>query len=364
MKVLLLINSLQIGGAEKHVVTTANNLVNNNIEVYVCSVSNKIAQRNKLDERVTFYSLGEDENLSLKKVWRLGSYLKKNKIDIVHSHLFLSDIYNFLSSFTHYKKIKRISTEHSTSSRRKKYKSFGFIQRLIYRRFETIIAISNAVKIHVLKWTGVSHRKLVTIHNGTEIDIKPQKEIIEKYSQLTFRKVRIGTLARLEHRKDLRTSLRSIRYLVYKLGYTDFHYTIYGDGPQRNMLESYANELEINDFVDFPGFQSDINEVIDDIDIHILPSIEEGFGISIIETMARGIPNVGTVTGGIPEIISDSINGYLFNCGDYKELSNKLLTLMKEKEKILEFGIVASEQVRKKYTSTNAALELIEIYKS
>ena len=359
---MFLIPNLNIGGAEKYVVGLSNALIEHGHEVSICTISQGISLKKHLNEKVCHYELGTKSNLSIKKVTQLIRIIKEKDIQILHSHLFKSDLLNYFASFFNEKNIVRISTEHSTSSRRKKYKIFGLVQRKIYKRFNAVTAISDSVRNHIINWTGVNSKKVITIYNGTDMIIRPTAEIIQKVNEMDHSKSSIGTLARLETRKDLQTSLKAINYLVYQLKFTDFKYTIYGDGPEKGNLESLSTKLKIDKYVHFAGFSSDIGSLIDGFDLHILSSVEEGFGISIIETMARGIPNIGTDTGGIPEVISDNVNGFLFKCGDYEDLANKINFLLNEKKEMINFGISAINRVESDFTLESTVNKLLKVY--
>lgn len=364
MKILYIIPNLNVGGAEKYVVKLSNSLVNNGYSVAICTMGSGGTLGNELDKRISIYELGTKPNLTFKKVVQLKRIIEKDRYDVIHSHLFKADLLNYFHSLSSSISVNRYTTEHSTSSRRKRYRVFGFIQRLIYRKFEKVIAISDAVYKHIIFWSGTDKEKVILIYNGTDMNIMSKSDIEKKIKSRDNKKYEIGSIARLESRKDLATTLRAIDYLIKELEFNGFVYTIYGDGPEKNRLIQLTKKLGIESYVNFAGFHPQIELIIDKLDIHIISSKEEGFGISIIETMARGIPNIGTRTGGIPEVISDSIDGLLVNVGEYEDLAKKIFLLLNNETILIKFAFAAQDKVTQSFSLENNRDGLLEVYKS
>ncbi|GEN81815.1 glycosyl transferase [Sporosarcina luteola] len=362
MNILFVVTNLNIGGAEVQVVNLSNSLISEKHNVTVCTLGKGGVLKDRLNSEISYYELGEGSNITIRKLVSLNRVIKQSNIQVIHSHLFKGDLMNYMTSLNREASPIRVSTEHSSSSRRKKYKVFGLLQNIMYRRFHAITTISEDVRTHTLNWSGVNKDKLVTIHNGTDMEIRSSKEIVDKVQNKSSGRFVIGSIARLETRKDLETALKAIHYLVYTLKVTYIEYIIYGDGPEKEKLQHLVKQLSINKYVVFAGFHSNIKEVIDNIDLHILTSKEEGFGISIIETMARGIPNIATRTGGIPEILTDNIEGFLVECGDYQEIANKINILMNDSGKLIEFGIASKERVEKKFTFSDTVSNILVLY--
>lgn len=342
MRIMLLIPTLNIGGAERYVVTLANLLSNDGHLVFIVTMNEEGTMKESLNSEVKCIALGNDLKVNFSKVKRLTNILRENQIDICHSHLFKADLLNFLT-FT--KKGLKISTEHSSTSRRKKFILFGLMQNLIYLRFAKVIAISESVKKHLIEWAKVDNKKLKVIYNGTKFSLMKPFELRSKFTNFK-NKTHFGTIARLDKRKDLKIALNAMKHLINHHQYNNFHYSIYGDGPELENLVLESKILDLEDYVTFVGFEPNIQEVIDDIDIHILPSIEEGFGLTVIETMARGIPNVLSNSGSFPEIIDDNYNGLLFEVGNFKDLADKISYLIKDDEKRRLFSTRSVQRVK------------------
>lgn len=119
----------------------------------------------------------------------------------------------------------------------------------------------------------------------------------------------VGVIGRLAHVKGLDIMLLAWAGIVTR--HAAARLLIVGDGPERAELEQQAASLGVADSVIFAGHHSDIPECLAAIDLAVVPSRSEGFPMALIEQMAAGLPVVAAAVGGIPEIISDGINGVL-----------------------------------------------------
>ena len=101
-----------------------------------------------------------------------------------------------------------------------------------------------------------------------------------------------------------------------------------GDGPERNMCEQLTRELGLDDEIRFVGKQQDMEEIYAIADLFLLPSEYESFGLAALEAMAGGAPVVSSNSGGLPEIITDGDNGFMFYVGDLDSMSINALAIL------------------------------------
>lgn len=340
-KVLMLINELEIGGAQKHVIALTLELSRRGYEVDICTIYNReVFGGQKIEWNGRYFTLGAKGKIDLEAVRRLVNLIKDNNYDIIHSHLFVADIYNYLTSFFLDRRRVRISTEHSSSSRRKSFKIFGYLYYLTSKSFDDIIAVSEHVRHHLVDWAGIDASLINVVYNGVQIQgaddyIVPMKE------QKEFT---LGIIARLEARKDVTTSLKAMNVLVNNLGFKQARLMILGDGPQRQSLENLTKELNLENHVEFLGFIENIGPYIKKMDVHLLTSLEEAFGISIIECMAYGVPSICTRAGGIPEIIDEGKDGFLVQKGDFKAVADKAALLINDRSMLHKMGLQAKNK--------------------
>lgn len=100
-----------------------------------------------------------------------------------------------------------------------------------------------------------------------------------------------------------------------------------GDADSIDRLSSLANDLGISNIITFLGYRDDVPEIMKSLDILAMPSLSEAFGRAAAEALASGIPVIATMVGGLPEIISDGITGFLIPPGNEKDLAWALINL-------------------------------------
>jgi L-malate glycosyltransferase len=119
-----------------------------------------------------------------------------------------------------------------------------------------------------------------------------------------------------------------------------------GDGPERNNLEDLCRELKLCDHIRFLGKQDAIEELLSISDIFLLPSEQESFGLSALEAMACEVPVISSNAGGIPEVNIDGYTGYLTEIGDIDLMASRIIDLLKDEEKLLQFRANALEHAK------------------
>ena len=117
-----------------------------------------------------------------------------------------------------------------------------------------------------------------------------------------------------------------------------------GDGPERPVAEALARELNLFDEIRFVGKQQDMEEIFAIADLFLLPSEYESFGLSALEAMAGGAPVVATNVGGLPEIVTPGVNGYMANVGDVDQMAKYAVDILKDEQTFLKFKENARKQ--------------------
>ncbi|PWU68658.1 N-acetyl-alpha-D-glucosaminyl L-malate synthase BshA [Gracilibacillus dipsosauri] len=135
-----------------------------------------------------------------------------------------------------------------------------------------------------------------------------------------------------------------------------------GDGPEYCQIVELVKTLGLSESVHFLGKQKNIPELLSISDINLLLSEKESFGLVLLEAMACGVPCIGTNIGGIPEVIQHKENGYIEELGDVQAFADRILTLLEDKEKYLQFSRNAINHVKTNFSSDQIRNQYERLY--
>ncbi len=188
-----------------------------------------------------------------------------------------------------------------------------------------------SVNSRIANMTGEIGQESHLVYNA--IGIRMENNIPEASCFLmNQRVVRIGFLGRMVERKAPHLLVKALGLLLSK---SNMRYELYfgGEGKYIKALQNLVFMHGLTDKVHFLGYIDDKREFFSKIDIFCLPSLNEAFGLVLIESMAYGVPVVASNIKGIDEVVSHNYNGLLFTPGDYHDLALKIETLAFDVEK-------------------------------
>jgi glycosyltransferase involved in cell wall biosynthesis len=201
-------------------------------------------------------------------------------------------------------------------------------------------------------------RKIRIIHNGVDLSSFPATTDRDLRNQFGFQthEVVVGVLAALRPEKDHETFLRAASLISKRDPRARF--LIVGDGPRRAALEVLAEDLGIRDRVLFTGPRNDVAAVLAVMDIFVLTSFTiECFPMALLEAMASSRPAVCTAVGGVPELLSDGVTGYLVPPRDPIALADRLSSLLESSQRRRQFGAAARARVEAEFTLERSVRE-------
>ena len=137
-----------------------------------------------------------------------------------------------------------------------------------------------------------------------------------------------------------------------------------GDGPDRERLEQVAHELGIARSTYFVGYQPDVAGYYKLFDAFLLPSVNEGTPVSAIEALASGTPVVATRVGGVPDVVTEGIDGFLVEPGDTEAAAERLATLALDPELRARLGDAGRTNARERYSVGRLVDDVDRLYRS
>lgn len=342
MKVLQVINSLDTGGAEKLLLETIPLYNKKGIEVDLLLLNGKktpFLETLKAVNCCTIYAIGTFAYNPL-DIFRMVPFLRK--YDIAHVHLFPSQYWIVMAKMLSFSKIKIVVTEHSTTNPRIANYLLTIIDRFIYKFYDKIICITIDVYQILVKHLKEQKSKCVVIQNGVELQniYNAQPYTKRMISGLfTEQDILLLHIATFNKHKDQRTAIKALKELPENI-----KLIFVGDGPLKADCENFAKKLNLVNRVIFLGNRTDVPRLLKTIDISVLSTNGEGFSLVAIESMAAGIPFIGS---NVPGMINVRDAGILFEKGNAEELAFYIKKLIDEKdfyESIVKSGKRRAEQ--------------------
>ena len=326
MKILHVITSLSTGGAEHLMVNLLPCLrdLGNDVEIAVfCSKQTEFYKQ--LEHcGIKIHGFSETEGVySFKHIFRLKKLIKH--FDIVHTH---NTACQFFAAIGKNKNAKLVTTEHSTSTRRRNYKIFRYVDRWMYYRYNKIICIAEPSEESLRNNIGDNY-PITTIHNGIDVKRFADAERID----LGFSDSKVITMvAGFRYEKDQPTVIRAMSYLP-----ENYHLLLVGDGERRQEFETLIDELGMKNRIHLLGLRNDVPSILKSSDVIVMSSHREGLSLSNLEGMSSGNPFIASDVEGLREVTKDY--GVLFPHGDAKYLAQeieKLSTVTEYRENIVE----------------------------
>ena len=353
MKILHIITSLELGGAEKLLteLIPAQISLGHEVEVFILCDKNAVFLENFRKKDIKVYVSKYNSIKTWKNMFEIKKYIKKGKFDIVHSHLTHAQYWTSLASRIDFGKRVYITTEHSTSNNRREKFIFKLIDKFIYKPYKKIISISDATQNSLIEWIGGNKKRFEIIENGIDLSRFSQgkKLDLSSYGLNEDDKILI-MISRFSEAKDQDTVIKAMEFLpkIYKL-------VLVGDGKRREELINLVKEKNLSSRVFFLGVRKDIPDLLKTSYISIQSSIFEGFGIASLESMSAGVPTIATDVPGLSNIVKDG--GILFPVGDFKGLAKIIFSLERndmynkikksciEKSKLYDIKITAKKYI-------------------
>jgi glycosyltransferase involved in cell wall biosynthesis len=354
MNILYLTNHLNIGGITSYVLTLARGLKERGHNIYIASSGGGLLPEFQ-KAGITYWPIPimTKKELNPKLLacrLKLSTYLKCQKIDIIHSNTRTTQV--LASLLSRKTGIAHISTCH------------GFFKRRLLRRVFpcwglVTIAISEQVREHLIHDLKVAKDKIKVIHNGIDVErfagggamLAARCSILDachKGEQETSGGPVVGIVARLSDVKGHIYLLEAMRKVIASIPRATL--LIVGDGKEKDNLLALSVSLEIQKRVFFLPEVSDTREVLSGMDVFVMPSLNEGLGLALMEAMAFGLPVIGSDVGGIRSLIKDGETGLLVRPADSPALGFAILELLNDKKKMADLGRRAAAFIAKNFS--------------
>ena len=300
-----------------------------------------------------------------------GNFFSQTKPDIIHAHNmhYFSEIHvRLLEKMACQYKCKLILTAHNV------WDDILFMDLTLKIKWDKIIAVSHYIKKELIG-IGVEEKKITVIHHGIKQDVftpaVPSPAFFEKYPKLKDRLI-VFHPARIGLAKGCDVSIKAIN--VVKKKYPDVVFVFagskniidWGETQQKDIaylvnLVKHFN-LEHNVLIDYYSLEQ-MRHMYAVSDVVIYPSTSsEPFGLAMLEAMAMEKPIIVTDMGGMPEIVKDSINGFVIHQRDFETLGHRIIQILGDDALCSRLGTTGRQILESHYTKEKVTEDTIRVY--
>lgn len=361
MKIMYLLFSFTVGGTERLVANICNEMQKRNNEIHLYIV-------NDLVDDALIYSLDKQVKVCLQKrkigsgnlastSIRIAEYVRNNDIEVIHCNSFDSPELVLISKIIK-PRVKVYYTVHGMNQ----YKNLSTIRK-VYRNIvcERIIGISECVKRDLLI-NGSSKKKTVLVYNGIVI-----KEDKSAYTLRERTKITIGCVARfMPSIKGQDVLVKAARFLRDKID-EDFKVVFAGgvadnQKDEYNKIIQYVEDNKLSDVISFIGVVDDVPKFMQSIDICVVPSRSEGFGLTLIEAMSMGVPCISSDIDGLSELIRLIGIGDLFETGNSEALADVIVDNIKNLDEKKKRASMIKDKIKDTFSIKKMCDSLEKVY--
>ena len=342
MKITFVTATLTSGGSERVMSIVANKMQERGYVVEIVC----------LNDQIVFYPINEGikithveveaETKSLpKKLWWFRKYIQKTQPDVVIAFMVSVYTVTLLALMgIDIPVISSVRNDPAYSNLRKK-----ITRKILLPRSAHVVVQTQQIKEFFNKNI---QKKTTVIYNPVNEQVFEVKG--ERLKVNDERLNRIVSVGRLYPQKDQKTMIEAFAKVSKR--YPDWSLTIFGEGPEREALESLVERLKVKDKVLLPGRSENIIDELNKSKIFCLSSVYEGMSNALVEAICVGLPIVTTKVSGTEELIKDGENGFIVNIGDKEAMAKALVKIIEDENLQNQFAEKNKAQAIKFETNT------------
>lgn len=274
---------------------------------------------------IPVHSVARAAGLDRSLIREIRTLIKSGEFDIIHCHQYTPYFYGWLGALG--TRAKVVFTEHGRfHPDRHRYKAFLF-NAIAARCTAELVAISEATREALVEYEFMPRARIQVIYNGIRPLTRNEGAVTDLRQRLGIgeQDFVMGTVARLDPVKNQTMMLEA--FCRFHQRFPDSWLLMVGDGPDRQMLQQLAMDLDIARRTIFTGFINEPANHLSVMDVFLLSSHTEGTSMTLLEAMSLGIPSVVTEVGGNPEIIRHRENGLLAPASDAEQFCEAMAAL-------------------------------------
>jgi glycosyltransferase involved in cell wall biosynthesis len=287
---------------------------------------------------------------------RLARFLRRRRIDILHAHLFEPSVIGLQAGLLARVPLRMMTRHYSDYHTRIQKKWHLRLDQICTRLSHGVIAVSQHTAEHMIAVEGAPPEKVHTVLNGIDFDRvklsspdapeRLRRELAPKNEYVVL------VVGRLHPEKGYPFIFEAIAKIKGRLD-RPVRLLVAGTGPFEGAFRSQVDALGCSDVVQFLGFRKDVADLMAAADLMVLPSVAEAFGLVLTEALYLGTPVVATRVGGIPEIVTDGVDGVLVPPANSQALANALTDLLGDPERRRRMAGSSRQRIEQRFQFQN-----------
>lgn len=366
--VVHVIHQLAIGGLENGLVNLINQLPGDRFRHAVVCIEDFSDFRNRIqDPGVPVYALHRSKIGTLRLRWRLFWLLRWLRPDLVHSRN-LSGLDALLPA-----RLIGISTLHSEhgfdlNDLDGKARKTRLLRRLHTPFVDRYVTVSRQLRALYIDELGLESDKVTQICNGVDtthfVPVPSRRDELLPPAFQGKHSFVVGTVGRIQAIKDQATLLHAMAEVVRRGSGLPLRLAlaVVGDGPLLGELRKLAKGLGIENLVWFTGARNDVADLLQAMDLFVLPSLNEGISNTLLEAMATGLPVLATAVGGNVELLEAGVTGDTFEPGDIHQLADVMARYMASPALCCAHGAAARQRVVRQFSLQTMVAAYQKVY--
>lgn len=308
---------------------------------------------------IPVYVIDESKRSFLEIAGMAVRILRKWAPHILHSHRYKENILSFLISMALREKVALISTQHgmpefydgSPSLLRRLKLQLNY--RLLASKIDRTVAVSMDIKKSLVRDYGFQEKRIETIHNGIIVS----EMSCHSKSKHDFV---IGSAGRFFPVKDYPFMVEVAKEVVAKT--SKIRFELAGEGPMLGVVQGLIRSYELEERFALRGFLHDASTFYQGLDVYLNTSLHEGIPMSVLEAMANGVPVIVPKVGGLEELVTDGVDGYLVDTRNPRDFADRCLCLYENDTLWQKMAHAAREKIIREFSTQQMVDDYVAMY--
>ena len=361
IKVLHLVTSLEVGGAQHGMLLGLPRFDSERYEHIVCSIMDRMQMAGQFrDAGIEVRSLGLSRKTDIGVVLPLRSLLKELRPDVLHTYLLHGNILGRVVG-----RLAGVPTIIGSERTIGQARRWGRLATRLTNPLSDAVEVNSEIGGKAIESDlGVPSEKIEIVRSGLDLSAfssASRRDELRSEFGVEDDKHLIVYMGRLRTVKGVEYGIRAFASAVEQA--PSIRMVLAGEGDQRNYLDSLVSELGLNGHVRFLGVRNDVPDLLAAADSVLMPSLTEGFPRTAIEAMAASKPVIATKVGGTPEAVVDGETGLLVPAEDSDALSSAIVRLVNDGEMQARMGSAGRKRAEQNYSVEQYVSRLDGLYR-